>query len=231
MSLDENEGMLNSFSGLEVDKELPTKERIATVANTPLFFESDSKYGFNPEGVMRSINALCPDSFDLNQALFLLNNLDNLEHVTSHKYVESLIANFEKSVLEIPNKDNFTEIAASLLGLTILEISRTTRLLNEKKSATKTDFVPVYYNYVSYRSPQRDYQAELQYLQAQGGCNGGGNKLGSGLMESSLGVRSISHEGKTLNCTCPFCNTRVAAVISGGRIQCPHCGKSAEYHC
>lgn len=44
---------------------------------------------------------------------------------------------------------------------------------------------------------------------------------------------SVSGEKATLNCTCPFCNTKVVAVIEGGRITCtnPVCKKSAPYEC
>ncbi len=34
-----------------------------------------------------------------------------------------------------------------------------------------------------------------------------------------------------LECTCPFCHHKVKAKIEGGRIQCPACGKSANYVC
>lgn len=38
---------------------------------------------------------------------------------------------------------------------------------------------------------------------------------------------------KKLDCTCPFCNEKVSAIISDGKITCPRkeCGKSAPYAC
>lgn len=44
-----------------------------------------------------------------------------------------------------------------------------------------------------------------------------------------------THEGKKLNCTCPFCNKKVIAKISAGKIYCPHLNcegnKGVAYKC
>ncbi len=34
-----------------------------------------------------------------------------------------------------------------------------------------------------------------------------------------------------LECTCPFCHLKVKARIEGGKIYCPVCQRSADYHC
>jgi len=38
-------------------------------------------------------------------------------------------------------------------------------------------------------------------------------------------------EKTILKCTCPHCKNKVDAEISGGKIHCPKCGRSAIYHC
>lgn len=42
---------------------------------------------------------------------------------------------------------------------------------------------------------------------------------------------AVFSEGKTLDCTCPFCKKKVAAIIASGKIKCPSCQKSAPYSC
>lgn len=86
-----------------------------------------------------------------------------------------------------------------------------------------------------YQSPRNSSEVYLfQQAQRMGligehpaSCSSSKTSAFNTMLESS----KMMEGEKTLNCTCPFCNTRVEAVISGGRIQCPHCGKSAEYHC
>jgi len=49
--------------------------------------------------------------------------------------------------------------------------------------------------------------------------------------DTLLGNALFMRETKTLRCTCPYCHTKVSAIITRGKIFCPNCGKSAEYHC
>jgi len=71
---------------------------------------------------------------------------------------------------------------------------------------------------------------------AKGSCGiGGGNE--SSLLtpmdyQNKLGKNSnefSSTRDRVLCCTCPFCKREVEAKISGGRIKCPECLKSAEW--
>jgi len=215
MDLIENEELLTSFSDKKADPSLPTPERITSITDSPLFFESDGKYSFNPEGVIRAIHALLPGSFNLSQALYLLDNLDDLSHITSHQYVESLITNFEAAVRAIPKEANIPEVAANLLGLTILEISGTTR----------TNTAPIYYNHQNYLAPPRDYQEELRFLQAQGGCNGGGKKTGTSIIQSALGVRRTESGATGPTIFCDICKSDVSTYIKEGVIYCALCGQ------
>ena len=41
----------------------------------------------------------------------------------------------------------------------------------------------------------------------------------------------IISESKTLECTCPFCNMKVKAIIKEGKIHCPKCKRSTTYNC
>lgn len=59
-----------------------------------------------------------------------------------------------------------------------------------------------------------------------GSC-GGGRTAFATLLENTIPLGGE----KILRCTCPFCHTQVSATISGGRIYCPNCSKSAEYTC
>lgn len=38
-------------------------------------------------------------------------------------------------------------------------------------------------------------------------------------------------ETKTLECTCPFCEKKVTAIIAEGKIRCPECKESVPYSC
>ena len=231
MDLSGNEDMLYSFSGQKVNENLTTKERTAIVTDTPILLESNGQYAFNLEGIVRAIHAINPDSFDLKRVLSLSDNLDNLQQITTWSYVDSLIKNFESSSSKIFNEDNLPENTAKMLGLTILEISRATRILHQEDTTDVSSYAPVYYGSESQHSPHINYREELRHLQSLGGCNGGGRKIGNGFIETSLGLRNITIGENTLHCTCPFCNKEVNATIQAGRIYCPSCGESAEYHC
>jgi hypothetical protein len=87
--------------------------------------------------------------------------------------------------------------------------------------------VTFHYGFFVYGEAFREAREEGVAGEHQGSCGG----------SSSSPFNVFSKEGKTqegektLECTCPFCKNRVKAVIAGGRIHCPSCGKSAEYHC
>lgn len=44
-------------------------------------------------------------------------------------------------------------------------------------------------------------------------------------------LSSKENSKNTLHCTCPTCKNIVDAKINNGKIHCPECGASAEYHC
>ncbi len=43
--------------------------------------------------------------------------------------------------------------------------------------------------------------------------------------------RSTEIGARFLECTCPFCHLKVKARVEAGKIHCPVCQRSADYHC
>lgn len=43
--------------------------------------------------------------------------------------------------------------------------------------------------------------------------------------------QTLKNREGTLDCTCPFCNKKVTALIKDKKITCPKCGESAPYEC
>lgn len=113
------------------------------------------------------------------------------------------------------------------------------QVLARKRGEEKLEEIEIYYMRIEdeVENEGRGYVASVD---AGCGESGGydlsyGNDASQFLFNSvgSFSLYSSSGEKKTLSCTCPFCNQKVAAVIEGGRITCPKpaCGKSAPYNC
>jgi hypothetical protein len=84
------------------------------------------------------------------------------------------------------------------------------------------------FGFVNYDYAYREAKEEGVVGKQQGSCSGGNSKSPFSIFSENGNVQAGE---KSLDCTCPFCKTKVTAIISGGQIHCPNCGKSASYHC
>ena len=226
LSLEDNRNLVYNFSGKDIDNNLSTKEKIIAISSSPLLLESCDQYSFDLEGLPRAIHTLYPNSFNLEEAVNLINNLDNLETIVYSQHVDKLIANFENSLIELFDEENpseFRDKTAKLLGLTVLEISKATRMLEEGKEA-QAAYIPIFYNPKNLDSPKINYRAELLYLQSKGGCNGGGRLTQhSKILETVFGQRNISTEEAGPSRFCSTCNQEVKTYVANGVIYCSLC--------
>lgn len=96
-----------------------------------------------------------------------------------------------------------------------------------KQSERIINRVSTRYGFVVYDIAYKEAKEEGIIGKHQGSCSGTSKSPFSVFSENGL-----TQSGEiTLECTCPFCQTRVTAIISEGRIYCPNCGKSASYKC
>lgn len=167
------------------------------------------------------------------EMITLLKNPDSLWTLDST--VQNLVDSWkEYAGGRIKSLDELKEQDLSIsLGLIVM------KLMNEIRPPVKKNKMEIGVAYPVVQGQilfdPREILSEMKEL---AGCAGGGGgsigRGGRGIIDSAGIARAIKfYEGdkKILCCTCPFCKTKVEAVIEGGRISCPNpeCGKSAPY--
>lgn len=195
----------------------PTKYPVAKAVVSEIFTNPDGRKFLLNRNVVLDIGDR--DVLDLANQLSQGRAIDNKEELRkspiilpnySPEYWQGILENYTDQVKQIRT------------GEDILIKDKTLR-----DSERIIERVSTRFGFVVYDAAYREAKEEGVIGKHQGSCSGTSKSPFSVFSENG---NSQAGE-KTLECTCPFCNARVTATISGGRIYCPNCGKSASYKC
>ena len=212
LTLTENELFLVN-SGNYINNELQsTHERIEEVVRKPVLLEANNNYGFNIEGVIRTIAAINPEAADFEKIFHSLGNLEKLSQINDE--VSMVIQNFQEELWNNVDDENFSNFAGNLLGQTVLQISRLNRTVQKSYSSQAI-------HYPIAPMTKHEYRQELRHLQTLGGCNGGGQTTAINTPFGSRGV-TVEKSGVFVK-NCGNCGAEIGKIICAG-YRCPKCG-------
>lgn len=216
LTLTENEFFLVNSGNYINNESQNIRERIEEVVRKPVLLEATNSYGFNIEGVIRTIAAINPEAADFEKIFHSLGNLEKLSQINDE--VSMVVQNFQEELWSNVDDENFSNFAGNLLGQTVLQISRLSRTV-QKSYSSQTIHYPI--------APMTkyEYRQELRHLQTLDGCNGGGQTT---VINTSLGPRSVVVEksGEFVK-NCGNCGAEIGEIICAG-YRCPKCGGTYE---
>lgn len=234
MSLSQNRQLLTAL-GKDIAVTDNPNDQIVEIVASPVFIRhSIGQKAWAAEDVVDIIRHIKKSNFAYKNRPFdeIYQQLDDPQNLwtldeTTKRLTDELKTFF---LQQIENGQYSRQDLEITIGTTILKLAKATR------GKPPADTSNNHYRYTSI-PVFNPYQAILEEVQRLPGCNGGGGAtvdssyyIFSGTLLPRHAQYSLASE-KTLNCKCPFCNQQVDALITGGKIICPKCDKSAPYQC
>lgn len=235
MTVEHNKKLL-TYLGVErekLDGQTAKENLINIVANSVFITRDQNQKQWQIEDVVSIIKYVKNSPFAYKNRFFdeIYESLKNPERLwTLDETTQKLLDEFKNGIKRKIESGNFTrrdiEIALGTTVLKLAQLIRRGRTNYYQPQTTSIRNIPL-------ETPV-EFRAILEDVRSIPGCAGGGSS--PSIFAGSLSPRftgslfNFSSE-KTLNCECPFCHTKVDAVISDGKITCPNCEKSAPYEC